>query len=87
MSKQIQIDEELFRNLLEYFFNENATNSYQADLIRQQLNDKLDKLIARELFTKYKKAVSSAEREKYRKEYLEHRGISSKFISDTEIKY
>lgn len=84
--KQIQIDEELFRDLLGYFFNENAPDDYNANLIRQQLNDKLDRLIAREIFTKYKKAVTSEEREKYRKEYLEHRGISSKFISNTEIR-
>lgn len=85
--KQVQIDEQLFKELIEYFFSEDVITDSKADNIRQQLNEKLDKLIARELFTKYKRAITVAEREEFRKEYLQHKGISSKFISETEVKY
>ena len=85
--KNIQISEELFNMLLDYFFGELSPTDFQSDIIRQQLDDKLDKLIAREIFTRYKRALTPAEREKYRKEYLKHIGISSSFISEIEVNY
>lgn len=59
----IQVSEELFCNLIDYFFTDEIPQEWQADEIRQQLNEKLDKLISRELFTKYKRSPSG------RKEY------------------
>ncbi len=85
--KSVQISDELFKSLLEYFFSESSPSDHQSDFIRQQLNAKLDKLISRELFTNYKRAASLEERERYRKEYLKHIGVSSGFISEMEIKY
>ncbi len=81
----IQIDEELFRNLLSYFFSDEIILSCEADEIRKQLEDKLDKLISRELFTKYKRAATPSEREAARQEYLNHRNILSGFRSNTEV--
>ena len=85
--KQIQIDEELFRDVLGYFFGDEAPTGWEADEIRRQLEDKLEKLISRELFTKYKRAATPSEREQARKEYLDHKGVLSSFRSDTEVRY
>lgn len=86
MQKNVQIESELFISLLDYF-SDPESNAYMSEEIRKKLDDKLEKLINRELFTKYKRAVTADEREKARKEYLEQRGISKNFISDHEITY
>lgn len=78
----IQIEKELFVMLLQYHLNDETDLSEE---IIQGLNDKLDKLISRELFTKYKRAGTSQEREQYRKEYLQHRMIHKDFISPKEM--
>lgn len=86
MSRQVQIPEELFDNLLDYFFESKWTGAdFLADDIRRQLNSKLDKMITRELFTKYKRTPTGAEREQARQEYLDRRGILSDFRTDKEI--
>lgn len=83
---QLQISRELFGDLLYYFFREDGTEpqGYDADKIRRQLSEKLDKIISRELFGTYKRTPSGAEREKARLEYLNHRGMPKSFRSDTE---
>lgn len=82
--KQVQIDWELFRDLLDYFYADDEPQGFEADEIRRQLSEKVDKIINRELFTKYKRSPTGAEREAARQEYLNHRGISKSFRSDTE---
>ena len=85
MSKNIQISEELFRDLIDYFFESEWTGQqFLADDIRKQLDSKIDKMIARELFTKYKRSPSGAEREAARKAYLDHRGVLRGYRSETE---
>ncbi len=84
MNKQIQIDGELFWNIYEYFFGEDAPDGWQADEIRVGLERKIDKMLDREMFTRYKRALLSSERELWRKKYLERRGVLPDFISDTE---
>lgn len=90
MSKQVQISLELFCDLVDYFYPDNEKNfpaGYEADVIRQQLSEKMQSIINRELFTRYKTAKTSAERERYRREYLAQRGFSNAFISDVEKHY
>lgn len=83
--KQIQINYELFCSLCDFFFDdETAPQGIEADNIRNQLNEKIDKIISRELFTKYKRAISPSEREAYRQEYLNHRGILKAFRTEKE---
>ena len=86
--KQVQITEELFRNLLEYFFSEEtpAELEFEADEIRKQLNEKLDRLISHELFEKYKRASTPDERERARKAYIKQRGILPSFCTVTEVR-
>lgn len=85
MGKQIQIDESLFDNICDYFFGETAPIGWEADEIRHGLNEKLDKLIARELFSRYKRTPTGAEREQARQEYLDHIGISKDWRTDSEV--
>ena len=90
MSKQVQISLELFSDLVDYFYPDNEKNfpsGYEADVIRKQLSEKMQSIINRELFTRYKTAKTSAERERYRREYLKQRGFSNAFINDVEKHY
>ena len=74
--KNVQISQELFIALMKYFLLE------QEELlpeIKKGLEKKLDALVMRELYTKYKTAPSEEEREKARLEYLDKRGVSESF--------
>ena len=75
MSK-IQISEELFVDIVKYFLLEQEERLPE---IRRGLEQKLDDLAMRELYTKYKTAPSEADREKARREYLERRGVPQNF--------
>ena len=86
MSRQIQIDWELLLDLYDFFFSDEAPEGYEADKIRNQMSEKIDKIINRELFSKYKRSPTGAEREAARQEYLNHKGISKSFRSDNETK-
>lgn len=88
--KDVQIPMELFVNLVDYFFPDDERDvptGYDVDVIRQQLREKMQKIINRELFTRYKTATTPLEREKARRKYLAERGFSQAFISDTEKHY
>ena len=75
-NRNVQIPYELFFLLLQYFLMEN----YQSEeIIRQGLEKKLNAMVDRELYSKYKTAPTEEEREKARKEYLDRRGISESF--------
>ena len=74
--KNVQISQELFIALMRYFLPE------QEELypeIKKGLEKKLDALVMRELYTKYKTAPSEEEREKARREYLDKRGVPESF--------
>ena len=74
--KNVQISHELFMTLIKYFFfkKENLFSE-----IQRGLEQKLDALVARELYTKYKTAPTEEEKEKARQEYLNKKGIHSSF--------
>lgn len=74
--KNVQISQELFIAFMKYFLLE------QEELlpeIKKGLEKKLDALVMRELYTKYKTAPSEEEREKSRLEYLDKRGVPESF--------
>lgn len=74
--KNVQISQELFIALMRYFLLE------QEELlpeIKKGLEKKLDALVMRELYTKYKTAPSEEERERARREYLDKRGVPERF--------
>lgn len=84
MTKQIQINKELFDDLIYYFWSEDFLRGWFADGIRRKLNSKLDKMISWELFSQYKCSSTREEREQARKVYLNHKGISASFWMDSE---
>ena len=75
-NKNVQIPYELFFQLLQYFL----MNNYDGEeKIRLGLEKKLDAMVMRELYTKYKTAPTEEEKEKARKEYLDRRGVPESF--------
>ena len=84
-NRNVQIPYELFFQLLQYFLMENYESlvfwrSYESEeIIRQGLERKLDTMVNRELYSKYKTAPTEEEREKSRQEYLDRRGIPENF--------
>ena len=75
-NKNVQIPYELFFQLLQYFLMENYEGE---ESIRKGLEKKLDTMVDRELYSKYKTAVTEEEREKFRQEYLDRKGIQESF--------
>ena len=74
--KNVQISEELFVVIMRYFMLEQEELLPQ---IKQGLEKKLDAMVMRELYTKYKTAPTEEEKEKARKEYLDRRGVPESF--------
>lgn len=74
--KNVTIKQELFMDLVKYFF---ANIREEEDRIRLELQEKIDALVKRELYTKYKTAGTLEERETARQEYLEKAGIPKDF--------
>ena len=76
MQKNVQISYDLFIDLVKFHlfgFDENEVK------IRTGLERKLNTMYDRELYTKYKKAGTDAEREEARQKYLDSRGIPEDF--------
>lgn len=82
--KNIQIKQELFIKLIQYFYSEEIgyDNEELFDLereIKSGLQKKLDKISMRSYYTKYKTAETEQEREEARKKYLDERGVPESF--------
>lgn len=74
--KNVQISYELFRKLLLY----HITQSYEyGEDIVQELQNKLDAMVKREYYTKYKTAPTQQEEEEYRIKYLDAVGMHKDF--------
>ena len=54
----------------------------EEDLIKTELSKKLDALVKREIYSKYKKAKTEEERETARREYLDRIGIEVKVANE-----
>ena len=74
--KNVQISEQLFVALVKYHLLE-MDDVYPE--IKKGLEKKVDALVMRELYTKYKTAPTEEEREKARREYLDKRGVPDSF--------
>ena len=81
---QVQIDYEIFRHLCYYFLLE--SDEADVERIKAALEDKLNKLVDREYFTRYKRAATPEERETARRAYLDRREISKPFRTPCEVK-
>jgi len=77
MGKNLQIDAELFTALVNYFLLEN-NDAYEA--CKKGIQDKLDRAVNRELYSKtHNNTLSAEDREKARQEYLDRKGIRQDF--------
>ena len=74
--KNVQISEELFFALLKYHLLEMDDVLPE---IKKGLEEKLEAMVRRDLYTKYKTAPTEEEKEKARKEYLDRRGVPESF--------
>lgn len=74
--QNIQITQNLFSALIKYHLMD---CDEEEDLIKMELSKKLDTLVKREIYSKYKKAKMEEEREIARREYLDHIGMQSEF--------
>ena len=70
--KKVQISKELFFNLIRFHFAE----AYEVEEdIKNELQQKLDSMVMREYYTKYKTAPTEQECEEAHKKYLDERGF------------
>ena len=74
--KNVQISQELFFDLVRFHLLEMEELSPE---IKKGLEIKMEAMLKRELYTKYKTAPTEEEREKARKEYLDKVGIHKDF--------
>ncbi len=75
-NRNVQIPYELFLQLLQYFLMDNYDGE---EKIRLGLEQKLDATVNREMYSKFKTAPTEEEREKFRQEYLDRKGIQESF--------
>ena len=75
-NRNVQIPYELFFQLLQYFLMDNYDGE---EIIQSGLEKKLDAMVNREVYSKSKTAPTVEEREKFRQEYLDRRGIPENF--------
>ena len=74
--KQVQISEDLLLSLVKYHILE---YNNEEEKIVKELKEKYNKIANRNLYTKYKTALTEEEKEKARQEYLNRKGIHSDF--------
>ena len=72
----VQISQELFMQLLRFHLVEDESCEKE---IKQGLEKKLDRMVMRDLYGKFKTAPTEEERERARKEYLDRRGVPESF--------
>ena len=74
--KNVQISHELFLALIHYHFIGN--DEIETD-IKKGLEDKMEAMIKRQLYTEYNTAPTEEQKEKARQEYLDRQGITEDF--------
>ena len=74
--KNVQISQDLFFAIMKYFLFEEEE---LVSEIQKGLEQKLDALVMRELYTKYKTAPTEKEKQEARKKYLDKRGVPDSF--------
>lgn len=74
--KNIQITDELFCHIVAYHI---LGMEHLQGVIEKGLEEKMDAIINRELYTKFKTDPSTKEKENARQEYLDKKGIKKDF--------
>ena len=76
MRKYIQITEDIFKKLVLFFLLEETGSRHE---IETYLENKLDRLVLHDLYSRYKTDPSEEERKKAIDSYLDKRGIPESF--------
>ena len=74
--ENVQIPQELFMKLLRYHLLDDDSCTEE---VKNGLEQKMNAMVERELYTRSKTAPTEEEREKARQEYLDRRGIPEDF--------
>ncbi len=74
--KNVQISQELFFSIMKYFLLDDEELLQE---IQRGLEKKMDALVMRELYTKYKTVPTEQEKEEARRKYLDKRGVPDSF--------
>ena len=74
--KSVQIPYDLFIDLAMYHLR--GEDNYEEE-IRQGLEQKLDAMLNRQIYSRYKTAPTEEEREQARQEYLDRRGVPQSY--------
>lgn len=74
--KSVQIPYKLFVDLVLYHLN--AEDGFDED-IQRGLEQKLDSMLNRQLYSQYKTAPTEEQREQARQEYLDRRGVPQSY--------
>lgn len=84
--KNVQINSELFIDLIRYFLREEDEEelSNLERRIMTSLQMKYDSIVARQMYSEYKKAPQGAERERLRQRYLDFIGVHEDFRTSSE---
>lgn len=75
--KSVQIPYDLFIDLAMYHLR--GEDDFEEE-IRQGLEQKLDAMLNRQLYSRYKTAPNEEEREQARQEYLDRRGVPQSYL-------
>lgn len=78
MSKNVQISQELFLELVKYFVLDD-TSDERYNAVSKALEEKLDKLARHDVYSASKTAETSEKRELARQKYLDMVGIHKDF--------
>jgi hypothetical protein len=77
---EVKISEDLLLDIIRYFsISDQNIKVELEDKIKYQLQDKLDKMVKRELYSEYIKASSTHEKNIAKNKYLEAKGIPEDF--------
>ena len=74
--KNVMIPEELFGKIIKYHL---LDQEQEAVDIRKGLEKKLDAMVNREAYSKFKTAPTEEERVMFRQEYLDRKGMQESF--------
>lgn len=77
--RNIMIDFGLFTDMVRFVLDHGDLDDYDYNLIMDRVQDKIEALVRRDLYSKYKSGATAEERSAARREYLEEIGLSDPF--------
>ena len=77
--KQIQIPERLFNLIAVMALDETQRTDQNYDQLKKGITDKLNRQIDHDYYSQYKSAPTEEQREAFRQQYLDRKGIPDNF--------